>query len=289
MFSKDNSKEGIAVDAASTVIEEGVATALENMPAIAQEASKIIDNPSVNSVIQSLAGGIIGAIAPSVFSMGLTFQQKRFERNVTKCLQDIYNHMNIIEERLNNLEPEERQKFINGPYQDALLDNIISENQEQKVQDNNNGFINLMSVENPNDDIVFTFFNTLAQMNELDIRVLRLYRPSYERSEDEAEENYLTIMKSAGIDERQYNFIREKLARLGMTTSSNEERRNKNLEKIGETLTELLKQNGSKNPKTIKPPKLEKIPRSDRYRITSLGRQFLSFIDEPGVDNLNRI
>ena len=60
---------------------------------------------------------------------------------------------------------------MDGPYRDVLFDNIIAENQEQKVQDNINGYINLMGLENPNDDVIFTFFHTLSQMNELDIRV----------------------------------------------------------------------------------------------------------------------
>ena len=281
MFNKDKSVKGIAADVSTTIIEEGTSLTLQNLPTIAAEAGKIIGNEAVSSTIQTLAGGVLGAIAPGVFSMGLTFQQKRFERNVTKLLNELITHTTLLEERLNNMDPEVREKFIQGSYRDVFLDNIVSENQEQKVQDNINGFINLMAVEKPNDDIVFTFFNTLAQMNELDIRVLRLYRPNIERSEGEAGENYYSIMKSEGIDENQYNFIREKLARLGMTTSRNEERRDNNLDKIGETLTEFLKQIGSKHPKTVNPPKLEKINHSDSYSITSLGRQFLQFIDNP--------
>ncbi len=281
MFNKDKSTSGIVADASSTIVEASVSLMLQNLPTIAAEASKIIGNKAVSTTIKALAGGVLGAVAPGVFSMGLTFQQKRFERNVTKLLQDIITHTTLLEERLNHMDLEVREKFIQGSYRDVLLDNIVSENQEQKVQDNINGFINLMSVKNPNDDIVFTFFNTLAQMNELDIRVLRIYRPNIERSEGEAGNNYYTVMKSEGIDQNQFNFIREKLARLGMTTSVNEERRDKNLDKIGETLIDFLKQVGSKHPKTVKPPKLEKINRSDSYSITSLGRQFLKFIDNP--------
>lgn len=281
MFNKDKSVKGMVADMSATIIEESTSLALQNLPTIATEAGKIIGNEAVSTTIQTLASGVLGAIAPGVFSMGLTFQQKRFERNVTKLLQELITHTTLLEERINNMDPEVREKFTQGPYRDALLDNIVSENQEQKVQDNINGFINLMSVDKPNDDIVFTFFNNLAQMNELDIRVLRIYRPNIERPEGEAGDNFCTVMKSEGIDELQYSFIREKLARLGMTTSKNEERRDNNLDKIGEALSEFLKQIESKNPKPVKPPKLEKISRSDNYSITPLGRQFLRFIDNP--------
>ena len=210
----------------------------------------------------------------------MSFQQKRFERNMTKMVGFICQKQAVIEERLNLLAPEVRQKFIDGPYRDVLLDNIISENQEQKVQDNINGFINLMGVEDPNDDIVFTFFHTLSELNELDIRVLRLYRPYFEKDE-ENQESFTDVLEDENIDYSQYNFIREKLCRLGMLYSKNEEKRDKNLDVLGETLTELIKQLYSKNPKQVKSPKIQKIFRTESYRITTLGRQYLEFIDEP--------
>lgn len=283
-MSEDKRIKGIVSDAAKAGIETGTEVVLDNLPAIANEAGKIIGNSAVNAVIQSIAGGVIGAIAPGVFSLGLAYKQNRLERNVVSFLQQIATRQDMIETRLNALDEETRQKFVNGSYRDALLDNIVSENQEQKVQDNINGYINMMSVENPNDVIVFTFFTTLSQMNELDIRVLKIYTP---RFLDEAPtEDFMTIMKSAGISQQQYNFIREKLARFGMIESKNEEKRDRNLEVLGDKVTELIKQLYAKKPKEVKPPKLEKVRLTDSYSITSLGRNFLQFIAEP-VDSEN--
>lgn len=188
----------------------------------------------------------------------------------------------IIEQRINRLDPDTRQKFIDGAYRDVLLDNIISENQAQKVQDNINGFINLMEIEQPNDDIVFTFFNTLSQMNELDIRVLKLHQPAW-KTDSEERESYLDILKSEKIDESQYSFIREKLYRLGMLDGKNEENRDANLDLLGDTLTELIKELHSKKAKEVKAPKLKRIARSESYHITRLGQQYLTFIEEPDM------
>lgn len=268
-----------AVDAAKAGIETGTEVVLENLPVVASEAGKIIGNSAVNAVIQSIVGGVVGAIAPGVFSFGLAYKQNRLERNVVSLLQQVVARQDMIETRLNVLDEETRQKFVDGPYRDALLDNIVSENQEQKVQDNINGYINMMAVKNPNDDIVFTFFTTLSQMNELDIRVLRIYTPRF--LGETPTEDFMTIMKSAGIDQQQYNFIREKLARFGMIESKNEEKRDKNLEVLGDKVTELIKQLYAKKPKEAKPPKLEKVRSADSYSITSLGRNFLQFIAEP--------
>lgn len=278
-FKLSEAKE-IAQDFTGASLEVGASMFLENLPTLGAEVAGIIGNEAVSTVIQTLAGGVLGAIAPAFLGVKMSFQQKRFERNMVRMISFISQKQTVIEERLNLLDPEVRQKFIDGPYRDVLLDNIISENQEQKVQDNINGYINLMGVENPNDDIVFTFFHTLSELNELDIRVLRLYRPYFEKDE-ESQESFADVLKDENIDYSQYNFIREKLCRLGMLHSKNDEKRDENLEVLGKTLTELIKQLYSKKPKEVKAPKIKKIPRTESYHITNLGRQYLDFIEEP--------
>lgn len=267
-------------DLAGSTVEVGTSLVIENLPEFGAEVAGIIGNEAIGATVQTLTGGLLGAVAPSLLGVKLSFQQKRFERNMIKMVTSLREKQEIIEQRMNQLNPEVQQKFISGPYRDVLLDNIVSENQEQKVQDNINGYINLMGIENPNDDIVFTFFHTLSQMNELDIRILKLYRPTYEMSEEE-QESFQDVMRDEDIDQSQYNFIREKLCRLGMLYSKNMEKRDENLDILGEKLTELIKQLHSKKPKEVKAPKLKRITRSESYRITRLGRQYLTFIDEP--------
>lgn len=269
-----------AQDLARATLEVGVTEFLDNLPELGTAAAEIIGNEAVSTVVQTLTGGLLGAVAPGFLGLKLSFQQRRFERNMVKMLNAVSQKQDIIEQRLNQLDPEIRQKFMDGPYRDVLFDNIIDENQEQKVQDNINGYINLMGLENPNDDVIFTFFHTLSQMNELDIRVLRLYRPAYESGEED-HENFMDVMREENIDDSQYDFIREKLCRLGMLDSKNEANRDENLDVLGKTLTELIKQLYSKKPKEVKAPKLKKIARSESYSITRLGRQYLAFIDEP--------
>ena len=280
---KENKKEklkGAVQDLTTTTLEVGTSLVLENLPEIGTEVAGIIGNEAVSAAIQTLTGGLIGGLAPAVLGMKLSYQQKRFERNILKMIKTVVQNQTIIEQRLNQLEPEIRQKFIDGSYRDVLFDHIVSENQEGKLVNNINGYINLMGIESPNDDVVFTFFETLSQMNELDIRVLKLYLPVFEEGEEQ-HETCLDIMKDENIDESQYNFIREKLCRLGMIYSRNEEDRDENLDTIGETLLELIKQLYSKKPKEVRAPKLKRIRRSDSYRITSLGRQYLLFIADP--------
>lgn len=266
-------------DLARSGLEVGTSILLENLPELGTEVAGIIGNEAIGTTIQTLAGGFLGAVAPAFLGVKLSFQQKRFERNMVKMVCAIKQQQETIQQRLDMLELNVRQKFIDGPYRDVLLDNIISENQEQKVQYNINGYINLMGIENPNDDVVFTFFHTLSQMSELDIRVLKLYRPTFDM--DDGPENFLDIMREVNIGETQYSFILEKLCRLGMLYSKNEERRDENLDIIGKTVVELIKQLYSKKPKEVKAPKLNRISRTESYRISVLGRQYLDYIDNP--------
>ncbi len=277
----DKIKE-IGEDVVKSVAEEGTGFVLDNLPEIGNAAAQILGNSSVAAGIQLLTGGILSGVAPAVFGVKLAFQQRRFERNVMKALNAFQENQNSIVQRLDSLEPQVRQKFIDGSYRDALLDNIVSENQEAKVKYNINGYINLMAVRNPNDDIVFTFFNTLSQMNELDIRVLKLYGVKFTR--DNADETYVDLMKSAGIDESQYRWIQEKLYRLGMLESRNEEKRDQNLDLIGETLTNLIHQLYSQKPKEVKAPRLQRINKLESYHITRLGLEYLNFIQDPHSD-----
>lgn len=278
-MSKNDMKE-IVDDVVAASTETGMTLIVENLPTLGKEVAKIISNDALSTTIQTLTGGVIGAVAPAFLGAALSFQHKRLEHNMLRMIRSIEEKQEIIQKRLDALQPEVCQKFISGVYCNALLDNIVSENQEQKVQDNINGFINLMAVENPNDDMVFTFFSTLSQMNELDIRILKLYEPIWKKDE-ETSENCRDIMEDENIDHMQYNFIREKLCRLGMLYSKNEEKRNKNIEALEKTLTELIKQMSSKNPNKVNVPRIERITSSDSYAITKLGNEYLEFISEP--------
>lgn len=156
MAKKERIKE-VVKDLTESSLEVGTSFVVDNLPELGTEVAKIIGNDAISTTVQALTGGVLGAVAPAFFGIKMSYQQKRLERNLLKMINAIQQWQVVIEQRLDKLEPDVSKKFIEGPYRDVLLDNIISENQEEKIQDNINGFINLMAAENPNDDIVFTF------------------------------------------------------------------------------------------------------------------------------------
>lgn len=190
----------VVQDVTGASLETGLSTVLEYLPELGIEAADIIGNEAVGATIQTLTGGVLGAVAPALLGFKLSYQQRRFERNMVKMVNSIKQNQVIITQRMDLLETETRQKFICGPYRDVLLDNIISENEVQKVQDNINGYINLMGLEKPNDDVVFSFFQTLSQMNEVDIRILKLYRPFFDMGGEE-HEDLMNVLQEENLDE----------------------------------------------------------------------------------------
>lgn len=216
-------------------------------------------------------------MAPGVLGAVTNYRLKRMERNIIVLIDEMASNLEIVNDRLDALDSDTRSKFTSGKYRDAFLDSIINENESETVARNVNAFVNLMGRESISDSFALTLFDDLARLNRLDIRVLKLhyYNPI---TNYEVDDDYFRLTTEEGIDDSQYRAIREKLCRLGLLCSKNEEKREKNLEATHETLTELLKQLSNKSPKLPKPPKIQKVSMSDSYSITSLGRQYLELI-----------
>ena len=105
-------------DLAGSTVEVGTSLVIENLPEFGAEVAGIIGNEAIGATIQTLTGGLLGAVAPSLLGVKLSFQQKRFERNMIKMVTSLREKQEIIEQRMNQLNPEVQQKFISGPYRD---------------------------------------------------------------------------------------------------------------------------------------------------------------------------
>lgn len=68
------------------------------------------------------------------------------------------------------------------------------------------------------------------------------------------------------------------MERFGLLQSRNEEMNDDNLDKIVKYLEKVKKENRKRNPDDIKVPSLKRVGASDSYRITSLGRHYLTMI-----------
>lgn len=124
--------------------------------------------------IANLASGLIGAIFPKFNNIRLSYKRNRLERNVSTMLNHIIESQETLSERIDELEKTTEGRCFIQQSSEMFLDNIIDEIQPSKVQYSVNGYVNLLQTENANFDMALMFFKTIAELNDIDIRVLKL-------------------------------------------------------------------------------------------------------------------
>ncbi len=219
----------------------------------------------------TLAGNVIGAVCPRVNNIRLGYKQNRLERNINRTFSHLNEKQSELEEKLLYLENSHQSYFNN--ITEMLLDQIVDEIQKSKVDDNVRGYINLIKSDNTSEDIALMFFKTLAQLSDLDIRILRVYSFN-------SEENIHDVMSQLAINYDQIRLVKEKLERFGLLQSKNQEIQDENLELVVKYLQDVEKERRKSKPKDVKLPRLKKVSSLDSYKITSLGRDFLQLLDE---------
>lgn len=247
--------------------EAGDVVLSEILPEVVKQYGECL----VGEGIATLVGEVVGAICPRANNIRLGYKQNRLERNINKTFSMINDRQKEINDRILNLE-ENQHKYLNS-ITEMLLDQIVDEIQEKKVDYNVKGYINLIKSDNINEDVALMFFKTLSQLSDLDIRVLRLY--SFE-----SDETAHDIVTRIHISYDQLKLVKEKLERFGLSQSKNEEIHDGNLDLIVKYLQDIEKERKKSKPKDIKLPNLKKISSSDSYKITSLGKNFLELITE---------
>lgn len=238
------------------------------LPAVVQEAGNFLFDKCVGM----LACEMVGSVVPVANNVLLSYKQHRLERNVLNALNIVQNRQTEIEYKMNELL-ENNRAFITQ-VTEALLDNIVDEIQEKMVEYNVNGYINLLKSDHTNIDLGLMFFKTMSQLNDLDIRILKVY--SNLKTDGES---IVSICNELNLELNQIQFIKEKLERFGLLQSRHEEMNDDNLDNIVKYLEKVKRENRKKNPNDVKVPNLKRVSVSDSYRITSLGRHYLTMIE----------
>lgn len=199
----------------------------------------------------------------------VAYQQRRWERNWEKYISLIYERQREFNERLEKLDTEMRKKF-RYDFFPLVSDFVQSEKQEEKIGLIVNGLTNIAGGINWQEDVVLMFYDTLSQLNLLDLRLLKLYASTYIERDDN--DDIYKLMNECQIDNSQAGMIREKLERLGLIQSKNEEKIYENIENVIKYVEDIAK--GKKDPKL---KRIKNVPKSESYRITSFGLKFIKF------------
>jgi len=228
-----------------------------------------IVDPAVGPVLEMVGGicleGAAGIIVPGVGNMILAYKQQRLEKNVEDFIAQVVQRQDELNKRLEGLDTE-KIELIQKHYFGLVTDYVLDVRQKAKIDYIVNGFINIAGMKDPQEDVVLLFYDTLDQLNLLDIRVLKLY--FYPRISDD---DYYKVCDEFSLDYSQYGMIQEKLSRLGLLESKNEQKMDDNLKNIAIYLENADK--GKKNNKL----KINRISNSDSYNMTKFGRGFIDF------------
>ena len=231
-----------------------------------KEKLEEITAPAAGPVLDMVSGllleGAAGAIVPGVGNLILAYKQQRTEKNLEVFISQIVARQDEFNERLNRLDPEKLEK-ITGHYFGIVTDYVLNVRQQEKIHFIVNGYLRLSETEGVNDDTVMMYYDTLDQLTLMDIAVMKSHHRLLATEENE---EYMNILIPG-----QKHLIHEKLSHLGLVSSENEQRMNKNLQNIANYLLDMQK--GKKNAKL----KCDKIWGSDSYRLTDYGRKFLEF------------
>lgn len=238
---------------------------------------KILDDyvaPALPAALDTVAAigleGVAGAVVPGVGNMLLAYQQKQQEKRFQQAIDEIHARQdeidNILKDYKDELEP------VIAKLTEIYIEYNLANSQEKKVPYLCNGYVNSIKVETPQEDVILGFYDTMAQVNELDIRIMRLYVQSIV---DSVGDNYIQIMDDYGIEYSQYHMIQMKLERLGLIESKNDIKQEENLEYIIDYLLALNKNNANNAKRAL--GKIRKPSKSKSYKITTYGRNFMKF------------
>lgn len=239
---------------------------------IAEDVIPALGTEMLKGTVLEAATGAVSALSPRIGGVMIAYKQKRWERNWEKYISLIAEHQEEFNDRLNKLE-ENQRKEIKEIYFPLVSDYVGEQKQAEKIEFIVNGFINLSSGINMQEDAAMMYYDTLDQLSLLDLRVLKLYNRRY-LNEEKGDDIY-SVMNDYQIDSAQVSLIKEKLLREGLLLSQNDEKMEENINNISEFVDGL-----SKNKKNQKLRRINKISRSESYKITSYGRKFLNFFTQ---------
>lgn len=272
-----NNDNGRTEDLSKALTEVGFTALIESetfRQIITEAASVIFSGPAA-----PLLGAILGAAAPRINGVFLSYKQYRFERNVSTMIDEFSERVDSLESNYSKLNSKVKELYQTKGIE-MLLDSIVDEPQEEKTRYCTDAFIALMT-NDANEDTMSYFFKTLRELTVLDIDILWIYSRL-------SDVNWDDIQQKHGIDWDYIQIVREKLVRFGLLFRKNDQLRDKNNDEIVEYLLKVESDSRKSKPQGVKLPRtIKKIGHSESYGITKLGMSFLKCIgrDEEAQSN----
>lgn len=261
-------------------IEEG---ATEFSLGVTIELMKFGTKEYLKDIVPEVIGEGIASLIPGFAGAYNAIKRRQVEDNFSFMIQELVKRLDVIQTNYNNKNNEQKKKLdqIYG----FVMDYVIDEPQQEKIQFIINGFEKLTSYESISDDFVLTYYDLLKSLRLVDISTLKIFKLNY--SNQQQGMTYQDVINKHMITHEQYNSVKENLLRYGLLTTQAEENNYSDIEKLYKSVGEIqsflkkVVESKTRNPPSLKAIKLK--TRENRYKITKLGREFLDFFVEENI------
>ncbi|WP_099363588.1 hypothetical protein [Fredinandcohnia onubensis] len=259
--------------------ETGKGLAVDTVLSVGSDTAAEIVKESITSVIGDLLVDTASSLLPGISGAVQGYKRVRFERNITAFTEELFSNIDKLRENLENKDFEQKKK-IDQLY-NFVMDYVIDEQQEDKIQYMVNGFINITNHEKVTDDFILTYYDVLKELRMVDISVLRLmYNSRYVFGTD-SNESFQDIMERHGISYEQYESVRRNLQRMGLLTTKTNLNITDDLQEIVEKFKELYayldKATDPKNKRSLPKLKLPKLKSKENFELSKFGKDFVEF------------
>ncbi|GAE35604.1 hypothetical protein [Halalkalibacter akibai] len=259
--------------------ETGKGLTLETVLSVGSDTAAEVAKNSITSVVGDILVDTAGSLIPGVSGAVQNYKRNRFERNMTTFAEYLYTKIEDIRVNLEHKSDEQKEKIDQLFH--YVMDYVIDEQQEDKIEYMVNGFVNITEHEQVSDDFILTYYDVLKELRIVDISVLRLMYSSRFMFDQEARETFQDVMERRGISYEQYESVRRNLLRIGLLTTKTDLNITDDLDEIAKRFKELYtyldKLTNPRNKGSLPKLKEPKMKSKENFEMSKFGRDFVEF------------
>lgn len=267
----DGSKEG-----ANLLIDSLLDAGTDMGAELLKESVTNMASELMIDTVSSLVPGIGGAIS--------SYKRIRAEKNLKTLIFHLQANNDELIANLSKQTEENREKL--DVLLQFILETVIDEYQEEKIEYMVNGYIYLTDHAEITSDFVMHYYDVLKQLRMVDISVLRLYyKNRYFFDGGEERESFSDVMERHGMSYDQYNSVRESLRRIGLLELEVKDDIDDDMGKLEDGINQIVKyiDHINRNKKT-RVPKISKVKIKQRskenIKLSKFGKDFYNFFGD---------
>ncbi|WP_062109756.1 hypothetical protein [Bacillus niameyensis] len=266
-------------DKRKDIQETGKGLVLDTVLSVGSETAAEIAKESITSIFGDLLVDTASSLLPGISGAVQGYKRVRFERNITAFTEQLYSNIDTIRVNIESKNNEQKEKI--DQLFNIVLDYVIDEQQEDKIEYMVNGFLNLTNHEQVSDDFVLTYYDVLKELRMVDISVLRLMYNSRYIIANDTTETFRDIMERHGLSYEQYQSVRRNLQRIGLLITKTDLNITDDLEEIVKKFKEIYayldKATNPKYTRSLPKLRLPKLKSKENLELSKFGKDFVRF------------